>query len=107
VKLTAAHKAIVLYGKDVLHKEITMEAVETKIEHRFMTFKEKTMTIYKSHMLREEGKEEEANKLFKSVPLEPGMAKIGKEVYGADFLINGGYNLLEANAAYGKDWLNR
>jgi hypothetical protein len=58
-------------------------------------------------MLREEGKEEEANKLFKSVPLEPEIAKIFKEVYGSDFLIKCGYNLLEANETYGKDWLTR
>jgi hypothetical protein len=80
---------------------------ETKIEHRHMTLEEKVMTMYKATLLLDEGKRDEAHKLIASVPLKPELAKIGKEVYGTDFLINGGYNLLEANKAYGKDWLNK
>jgi hypothetical protein len=83
----------------------TMETTETKIEHRHMTFKEKTLTIYEANMLREEGREEEASKLLRSAPLEPELAKVFRDVYGTDFLINGGFNLLEANEVYGKDWL--
>jgi hypothetical protein len=82
-----------------------MEATETKIEHRFMTDKEKLQTMYNAVMLRREGKEDEATCLIRSVPLMPGMAKIFKEVYGADFVLECGYNLLEADEAYGKDWL--
>jgi hypothetical protein len=80
---------------------------ETKSEHRNMTFKEKTQTIYKANMLSKEGKEDEASKLLRSAPLEPEIAKIFKDVYGADFLITGGFNLLEVDEAYGKDWLCR
>jgi hypothetical protein len=58
-------------------------------------------------LLDDEGKEEEAHKLIASVPVDPKMAKIFKEVYGADFLIEHGYNLIEANEAYGEDWLYR
>jgi hypothetical protein len=78
---------------------------ETKIEHRHMTFEEKIQTAYQSVLLRQKGEREEATKLLRSVPLQPEIAKIGKDVYGADFLIEGGYNLLEANEVYGEDWL--
>ncbi|MDR2104502.1 MAG: hypothetical protein LBP51_01975 [Deferribacteraceae bacterium] len=80
---------------------------ETKIEHRQMTLKEKTLTMYKATQLLDEGKDEEAYELITSVPLKPELAKIGKEVYGADFLIESGFNLLEADKVYGKDWLNK
>jgi hypothetical protein len=82
-----------------------MEATENKIEHRHMTEEEKAQTMYKAVLLFDEGKEEEAALLVKSVPLMPEMAKIGKEVYGADFLIENGYNLLEAEKKYGGNWL--
>jgi hypothetical protein len=82
-----------------------METIETKTEHRLMTIEEQAQIMYKAVSLLDEGKEEEAACLIKSVPLMPEMAKIGKEVYGADFLIENGYNLLEANEAYGNDWL--
>jgi hypothetical protein len=78
---------------------------ETKIEHRFMALEEQAQTMYRVVLLHQEGKDEEASKLIRSVPLMPEIAKIGKEVYGAEFLIKGGYNLLEANEAYGEDWL--
>jgi hypothetical protein len=82
-----------------------MEATETKIEHKLMTLEEQADIMYKAVMLRKKGEEEEALRLIKSVPLPPYLAKIGKEVYGADFLVEYGYNLLEADEAYGKDWL--
>jgi hypothetical protein len=78
---------------------------ETKIEHRHMTLKEKTLTMYKATQLLDEGKRDEASKLIRSVPLKPEIAKSAKEVYGSSFLIEGGYNLLEANETYGEDWL--
>jgi hypothetical protein len=82
-----------------------MEATETKTEHRLMTDDERLDTMYQAALLFDEGKEEEAMQLSKTVPLKPELARIGKEVYGADFLIENGYNLLEADKVYGKDWL--
>jgi len=35
------------------------------------------------------------------------LAKIMKEKMGADFLINGGWNLSEAEAEFGPDWLSK
>ena len=34
------------------------------------------------------------------------LAKVMKEKMGADFLINAGYNLVEADAEFGSDWLS-
>jgi hypothetical protein len=46
--------------------------------------------------------EEEAEKVYKQIPLQPYLAK---EHFGADFLINYGWNLSEADAEYGRGWL--
>jgi hypothetical protein len=70
-----------------------------------MTDDEKIRTTYKAALLSDEGKEEEASRLLRSVPLQPELAKIFKDVYGADYLANSGFNLLEADKVYGKDWL--
>ena len=72
-----------------------------------MTENERIDILMEVARLSKEGKEDESNELFKTVPLKPEMAQIFKEVYGAEFLINGGYNLSEAEAKYGKDWLNK
>jgi hypothetical protein len=82
-----------------------METTETKVEHRHMTDDEKVLTMYNAVMLYEEGKDEEASRLIRSVPLEPEMAKIFKKIYGPDFVANGGFNLFEVEKAYGKEWL--
>jgi hypothetical protein len=72
-----------------------------------MTEKEKAAIIIKSIELRDAGKEAEAHNLMKQFPAPPWLAKIFKEKVGADFLIKGGYNLSEAEAAFGPDWLTR
>ena len=46
-------------------------------------------------------------KLMGQVPLSPEMAKIGKQVLGADTMRNSYFNLSEAEEVYGKDWLDR
>jgi len=42
---------------------------------------------------------------MKTAPMPPYIAKVMKEKVGADFLINGGFNLSEAEAEFGRDWL--
>jgi hypothetical protein len=76
------------------------------IEHRLMTLKEQLAILVKAAELRAAGKEADATVLQRSVPLPPYLAKIAKEKIGVDFLING-WNLLEAEEKYGKDWLTR
>jgi hypothetical protein len=72
-----------------------------------MTLKEKLAIGVKVAELHAAGKKEEALALDKTTPLPPYLAKIAKEKIGVDFLINGGWNLAEAEAKYGKDWLTR
>jgi hypothetical protein len=57
--------------------------------------------------LKKQGKLEEYMKMRKQVPLQPYLAKFAKEHFGADFLIKTGWNLSEAEAEYGSDWLTR
>jgi hypothetical protein len=77
------------------------------IEHRLMTLKEKLAIEVQVADLRKAGKEAEASALHKTAPLPPYLAKIAKEKFGVDYLINSGWNLLEAEAKYGKGWLTR
>ena len=72
-----------------------------------MTEKEKAAIMMKVFDLQEQGKEAEAHALQATIPLPPFLAKIAKEKSGVDFLIKAGYNLSEAEAAFGKDWLTR
>jgi hypothetical protein len=72
-----------------------------------MTEKEKAAIIMKSLELRDAGKEAEAHALMRQFPAPAWLAKIFKEKVGADFLIQGGYNLSEAEAAFGPDWLTQ
>jgi hypothetical protein len=44
---------------------------------------------------------------MKSLPMPPYLAKFVKEKIGADFLIDGGWNLAEADAEYGYSWITK
>lgn len=56
---------------------------------------------------RARGDEEEATRLIRSIPIAPRTAALLKQMWGAEELIASGYNLSAAEAAYGKDWLNK
>jgi hypothetical protein len=70
-----------------------------------MTDEEKVDIAYQSCLLKQAGDEEGSIRLLRSIPMPPYLAKIFKEKVGADFLINGGWNLVEAEAEFGHDWL--
>jgi len=72
-----------------------------------MTIDEKLDTVIKAFELRDAGDKEGFNRTMKSVPMPPYMAKTAKDTIGVDFLINGGWNLSEAEAEFGADWLAR
>jgi hypothetical protein len=72
-----------------------------------MTEREKADIMTKVWELRDAGNEAEAHALQATIPLQPYLAKIAKEKVGADFLIKAGYNLSDAEAAFGQDWLTR
>lgn len=74
---------------------------------RAMTLNEKLDTYIKSHNLEDQGRIEEAKKLRKKVPLAPYLAKFLKDHLGKDALLNGGWNLSEAEAEYGSEFLTQ
>ena len=77
------------------------------MEHRLLTDHEKLEIYTKAAELDKAGRKKEAIEVRKAVPLPPYLAKIMKEKVGAEYLINGGWNLKEAEAEYGSDWLAR
>ena len=76
------------------------------MEQRLMSEREKADIAKESRRLLDEGREGEAAALRKTIPLTPYLAKYWKEKMGAQFLINGGWNLAEAEAEYGQGWLD-
>ena len=72
-----------------------------------MTLDEKLAIGCKAVELKKAGDKEGAKRLIRTVPMPPYLAKIFKEKVGADFLINGGWNLSEAEAEFGENWLTK
>ncbi|MDR2542536.1 MAG: hypothetical protein LBC80_03690 [Treponema sp.] len=72
-----------------------------------MTLDEKLAIGCKSAELRKAGDEESANRLLRTAPLPPYIAKVIKEKVGLDYLINSGWNLSEAELAFGSNWLSK
>ena len=72
-----------------------------------MTLDEKLAISCKSAELRKAGDEEGALRLMKTAPLPPYLAKVYKEKVGVKELIESGWNLSEAEAEFGADWLSR
>jgi hypothetical protein len=72
-----------------------------------MTLDEKLAIGVRSVKLKEAGLLEEADRVWKQIPLAPYLAKWCKDMMGPEFLIEAGYNLSEAEVEYGKDWLSR
>ena len=70
-----------------------------------MTLDEKLAIACKAAALRQAGDEEGALRLMKTAPMPSYIAKVIKEKVGADFLINSGWNLSEAEAEFGSGWL--
>jgi len=72
-----------------------------------MTLGEKLTIACKAAALHDAGDTEGWSRLIRSAPMPPYLAKVAKEKIGVDFLINGGWNLSEAEAEFGSDWLTK
>ncbi len=72
-----------------------------------MTLDEKLAISCKAAELRKAGDEEGASRLLRTAPMPPYLAKIYKEKVGVKQLLEGGWNLSEAEAEFGSDWLYR
>jgi hypothetical protein len=77
-------------------------------QEQTMTLDEKFAIGMKAIELEKQGKTEEAEKMQREmIPMPPYIAKWAKDHLGVDWLTEGGWNLSEANAEYGADWLTR
>ncbi|MDR1468171.1 MAG: hypothetical protein LBT00_02635 [Spirochaetaceae bacterium] len=72
-----------------------------------MTTEERLGIIMKGDEYLKAGNKAEAMRIMKQVPLAPHLAKFAKEFIGVDFLIKGGFNLSDAEAEFGPDWLTQ
>ena len=70
-----------------------------------MTLDEKLAISNKACLLWQAGDEEGYSRLTRTIPMPPFLAKVIKEKVGLDALLNGGWNLSEVEAEFGKDWL--
>jgi hypothetical protein len=71
-----------------------------------MTLDEKFAIAMKAHELRVAGDKEGENRLMRTIPMPSYIAKVIKEKVGLDCLLNLDWNLSEAEAAFGSDWLH-
>jgi len=71
-----------------------------------MTQEEEVAIGLKALELKKQGKLDECMAMMKQIPIEPYIAKIIKDYFGADSLKKSGWDLTKANAEYGPGWLN-
>jgi hypothetical protein len=75
---------------------------------RIMTLDEKFEIADKALEFKNAGNMEEYIRIMRQeLPLAPYLAEFAKSHLGADFLIKGGFNLSEAEAEFGQDWLTK
>ena len=72
-----------------------------------MTLDEKLAISNKAFELLDAGDREEYSRLMRSIPMPPYLAKVYKEKVCVKPLLESGWNLAEAEAEFGSDWLNK
>jgi hypothetical protein len=72
-----------------------------------MSLDEKLDIACRAAALRQAGDREGYQRLMKTTPLPPYIAKVIKEKVGLDCLLNLGWNLSEVEAEYGSNWLHQ
>jgi hypothetical protein len=90
-----------------------MTAAAEKDAGVYMRGRDRNFTEEEYHRISDEyfaaearGDEVERLRLLRLIPMNPMVIKAFAEVYGRDFVIESGYDLTEANIAYGKGWLD-
>jgi len=71
-----------------------------------MTLDEKLAISNKACAMYKAGDKEGYSRLTRTIPMPPYLAKIFKEKVGVESLLKAGYNLSEAEAEFGPDWLD-
>lgn len=69
-----------------------------------LTHEERLDILSRSLAASAHGDHDEALKIAQKEPMVPWVAKAMKEIFGPEYLE--GWDLSEAEAEYGKDWLN-
>jgi len=72
-----------------------------------MTLDEKLAIGCKASELRKAGNIEEADRLIRTIPLPPYLAKIMKEKVGMEFFTRYDWNLSEVEAEFGPNYISR
>ena len=72
-----------------------------------MSLDEKLDMTLKAYELRDAGDQEGYDRLMNLIPMPPHLAMAAKKTIGVDFLMNSGWNLSEAEAEFGADWLTK
>ena len=72
-----------------------------------MTLDEKLTILNKAITMKKAGDRDGYDRLTMSVPMPPYIAKVMKEKVGLDFFKNSDWNLSEAEAEFGSDWLSK
>ena len=70
-----------------------------------LSMEEEIAIARKAFALRDQGKFDEYERMRKQIPLQPYLAEFAKKHFGTDFLVKSGWNLAEAEAEFGADWL--
>ena len=74
---------------------------------QMMTLDEKLAIGHKAIALKQAGDREGYDRLMMTIPMPPYLAKVYKEKVGVKELIESGWNLSEAEAEFGPNWLNQ
>ena len=72
-----------------------------------MTLDEKFAIGHKAIALKQAGDREGYSRTLRTIPMPPYLAKVYKEKVGVKELIESGWNLSEAEAEFGEDWLSQ
>jgi len=75
-------------------------------QNQSMTLDEKLAIGCKVAELRKAGNIEEADRLVRTIPLPPYLAKIMKEKVGMEFFTRYNWNLSEVEAKFGPDYIS-
>lgn len=72
-----------------------------------LSHEEQLDIISKFIQASEEGHDDEASKIIRQLPLAPEVAIAVRDVLGVEYLKALKFDLSEAEAVYGKNWLNQ
>jgi hypothetical protein len=81
---------------------------QTAVKDRNMLTREQRLEILDAyHTASQRGDTKEAARISRLLPLPPYLAKALKDMYGKEYLLGLGYELAEAEAEYGPDWIDQ